>query len=209
MALRETAKYLFTKEYLLLRDTLELLEQKTGLTNGDIYFLYPRELAALVAAPSAMHHLIRARRQSFKNYEELDMPHVIREFDVDRITLASDSEVDFIEAKGKFLAEGPSVEGRIVNLDEWPILEEASDLMRQYNIQGIAVVLVSTQMNLSHDPFIARAAGLVIENAGIVAHGAQRARELGKGAIGGIKARQLKTGMKVYFDPQNQLIRKC
>lgn len=209
LALRETAKYLFTKEYLLLRDTLELLEQKTGLTNGDIYFLYPRELAALVAAPSAMHHLIRARRQSFKNYEELDMPHVIREFDVDRITLASDSEVDFIEAKGKFLAEGPSVEGRIVNLDEWPILEEASDLMRQYNIQGIAVVLVSTQMNLSHDPFIARAAGLVIENAGIVAHGAQRARELGKGAIGGIKARQLKTGMKVYFDPQNQLIRKC
>lgn len=63
-------------------------------------------------------------------------------------------------------------------------------------------------MNLSHDPFIAQAAGLVIENAGIVAHGAQRARELGKGAIGGIRSRQLKTGMRVFFDPINQIVRK-
>jgi phosphohistidine swiveling domain-containing protein len=208
MALRETVKYLFTKEYLSLRDALEVLAQKAGLGDGDIYFLYPRELARLVAAPSDLHHLIQARRQSFQNYQELDMPHVIRESDLDAIKLVSDSDVDFSEAKGKFLADGPSVEGQIINLDEWQNLEDASELMRQYHMQNIAVVLVSTQMNLSHDPFIARAAGLVIENAGIVAHGAQRARELGKGAIGGIKAHQLKTGMKVFFDPQNQTLRR-
>ncbi|MBM3227933.1 hypothetical protein FJZ27_03685 [Candidatus Peribacteria bacterium] len=208
MALRETVKYLFTKEYLLLRDALEVLGQKTNLENGDIYFLYPRELASLVADPSSMLHLIRARRQSFKNYEELAMPSVIRESDVDGISLASDSDVDFTEAAGKFLAEGPLVEGTIVNLDECENLDQAAALMRQYQALNVSVVLVATQMNLSHDPFIAQSAGLVIENAGIVAHGAQRARELGKGAIGGIKSKQLKTGMRVFFDPLKQIIRK-
>lgn len=208
MALRETVKYLFTKEYLLLRDALETLGQKTGLAEGDIYFLDPRELTELVADPPAMFHLIRARRQSFKNYEQLDMPSIIRESDVDDIRLVSDSATDFIEATGKFLAEGVSMEGTVVNLDESVNLEQASELMHQYRAQNIPVILVATQMNLSHDPFIAQAAGLVIENAGIVAHGAQRARELGKGAIGGIKSKQLKTGMRVFFDPQNQIVRK-
>ena len=136
------------------------------------------------------------------------MPSVIRESDVDGIGLASDSDVDFTEAAGKFLAEGPVVEGVIVNLDECESLEQAAALMRQYQTLNTPVVLVATQMNLSHDPFIAQSAGLVIENAGIVAHGAQRARELGKGAIGGIKSKQLKTGMRVFFDPLNQVIRK-
>lgn len=208
MALRETVKYLFTKEYLLLRDALQILEQKTGLENGDIYFLDPRELAILVSDAPAMFHLIRARRQSFKNYEELDMPSVIRESDIDGISLTTDNNIDFTETTGKFLAEGPLGEGTIVNLDECESLEQAAALMREYQALSIPVILVATQMNLIHDPFIAQSVGLIIENAGIVAHGAQRARELGKGAIGGIKSKQLKTGMRIFFDPLNQVIRK-
>lgn len=208
MALRETAKYLFTKQYLLLRDTLEEMGRKLCMESGDIYFLYPRELTALVADPESMRHLILSRKQSFKNYEMIEMPSVITESNVDQISLRSDNDVEFNEAAGKFLAEGQIVEGIVVNIDEHKTMEDIADLMRQHQEAGIPIVLVATQMNLSHDPFIAQAAGLVIENAGIVAHGAQRARELGKGAIGGIKSRQLKTGMRVFFDPLNQIVRK-
>lgn len=208
MALRETAKYLFTKQYLLLRDTLEELEKRLNMESGDIYFLYPRELEVLIADSESMLHLIRSRKQSFKNYEAIEMPSVITESNVDQISLRSEKDSEFDEATGKFLAEGSIVEGVVVNIDEHRALEDLAELMRQHHEAGIPIVLVATQMNLSHDPFIAQAAGLIIENAGIVAHGAQRARELGKGAIGGIRSRQLKTGMRVFFDPINQIVRK-
>lgn len=208
MALRETNKYLFTKEYLLLRDGLELLGSRLALQSGDVYFLYPRELPNLIADPSSMAHLIRSRKQAFMNYSELDMPSVIRESDIDNLSLRAEEDIDFTEAKGKFLAEGPQVEGVILNLDDFQTLDEARIAMHGYNQDHIGVILVATQMNLNHDPFIAQASGLVIENAGIVAHGAQRARELGKGAIAGIKSRILKTGTKVVFDPASRIIRR-
>lgn len=207
MALRETTKYLFTKDYLLFRDVLELLGSRLGLSQGDIYFLYPREIPSLVDNPQSWVHLIRARRQSFLNYQKLELPHIIRESDIDNLSLKVENEVDFAEAKGKFLAEGPQGEGVVVNLDESD-LARMGEIIKSYREQDIPIILVATQMNLSHDPFIAQALGLIIENAGIVAHGAQRARELGKGAIGGIKSNQLKTGMKVFFDPVGRLVRK-
>lgn len=208
MALRETAKYLVAKQYLLLKDVLEEMGKKFGMENGDIYFLYPRELTTLVSDPHSMFHLIRSRKQSFRNYQAIEMPHVITESNIEQITLRSDNETDFEEAVGKFLAEGVVVEGIIINIDEFGNLQDMTELMKQYQLCDTPIILAGTQMNLSHDPFIAQAAGLMIENAGIVAHGAQRARELGKGAIGGIKSKQLKTGMRVLFDPQKQVIRK-
>lgn len=208
MALRETAKYLFTKQYLLLRDTLEELGKRLNMESGDIYFLYPRELDALVADPESMFHLIQSRKQSFRNYGAIEMPSVITESNVDQISLRSEEDSEFDEITGKFLAAGSVVEGVVVNIDEHKVLENLAELMRQHHEAGVPIILVATQMNLSHDPFIAQAAGLVIENAGIVAHGAQRARELGKGAIGGIRSRKLKTGMRVSFDPINQIVRR-
>lgn len=208
MALRETVKYLFTKEYLLLRDTLELLGSRLALVEGDIYFLYPRELPDLVSDPPSMIYRIRSRKQSFENYTQLDLPPVIRESDIEKLSLREERTDDFTEATGKFLAEGPQGEGVVVNLDEFKNLEDARVIIEQYRNQSVPIILVATQMNLSHDPFIAQALGLVIENAGIVAHGAQRARELGKGAIGGIRSKQLKTGIKVFFDPASRSIKK-
>lgn len=208
MALRETIKYLFTKEYLLYRDTLELLGSRLALGEGDIYFLYPREIPGLVSNPSSLMHQIRSRKQAFENYPQLDLPSVIRESDIDDLSLKEERVSDFSEATGKFLAEGPQTEGVVVNLDEFKDLEGARAAIEQYRDQNIPIILVATQMNLSHDPYIAQAAGLVIENAGIVAHGAQRAREMGKGAIGGIKSKQLTTGMRVSFDPYSRLVKK-
>lgn len=208
MALRETVKYLFTQEYSLIRDALQVLGVRLGLEDGDIYFVYPRELPHLITDPKAFTHLIQSRKQSFSNYEKLDLPHVIRESDIDTLKMSSESDEDFAEVKGKFLAEGQQVEGIIVNLDQFENLDQASQVIDGYRRQEVPIILVATQMNLGHDPFIALSSGLILENAGIVSHGAQRARELGKGAIGGIKSGKLKTGMRVLFDPVNRLVKK-
>jgi phosphohistidine swiveling domain-containing protein len=193
---------------LLLRDTLELFAQRYRLESGDIYFLYPRELPNLVDDPQSMLHLIRSRKLSFQNYGELALPNVIRETDVENLGFATKNDEDFNEAKGKFLAEGPRLEGTVVNIDEFQNIDDANTVIQQYAEKAEPVILVASQMNLSHDPLIARAAGLIIENAGIVAHGAQRARELGRGAIGGIKGKLLKTGSKILFDPATRSIKK-
>jgi phosphohistidine swiveling domain-containing protein len=208
MALRETVKYLFTQEYSRLRDALELLENKLGLEKGDIYHLYPRELPELVDDLHSMIHILHSRRQAFTNYQDLNLPRVIRESDLENLSLRLDISQDFTELKGNLLAEGQPVEGVVVNLDEFETLSGVKTRMNQYQKQNIPVILVATQMNLGHDPFIALASGLVLANAGIVSHGAQRARELGKGAIGGIDSRRLKTGTRIYFNPIKRLIRK-
>jgi len=208
MALRETVKYYFTREYALIRDALELLEDRLDLEQGDIYHVYPTELVALVNDRSAMSHIIRSRKQAFHNYRHLDLPTVIRESDIDGLSLFMEVENDFTELSGKFLAAGEAIEGVIINLDGFAGLEATEATIDQYTKQGVPIILVATQINLGHDPLIMSASGLIIENAGIVSHGAQRARELGRGAIGGIKSKYLKTGTKIYFDPAQKIIRK-
>lgn len=162
----------------------------------------------MIAEPQSLAHLIRSRKQSFANYEKLDLPQVIRESDIETLNLSSENDGDFTEIKGKFLAEGQQVEGVIVNLDQFTDLNQASQVFDGYRKQNIPIILVATQMNLGHDPFIALSSGLILENAGMVSHGAQRARELGKGAIGGIKSGKLRTGTKVLFDPVSRSIKK-
>lgn len=208
MALRETTKYLFAREYLLLRDALEVMAGKLGLDHEDIYFLYPRELEQIVEEPQSMFHLIRARQQSFSNYRQIDMPSIIRESDVENLKLSTEDLSYFTEARGKFLAQGEVVQGIIINLDDFKSPSDISTTIERYRSQGHQIILVATQVNLSHDPFIFQSSGIIIENAGLVAHGAQRARELGKGAIGGIKSRLLKTGTRVVFDPNNRLVKR-
>jgi hypothetical protein len=208
MAVRETAKYHLTKEYLYVRDALELLGEKTGLEDGDVYYLYPRELRQFASDPPSLLHVILSRKQSFQNYAELDMPSVIRESDIESLHLSQQDDASFTEAQGKFLAEGPQCTGVIVNVDEFESVQEVNGVMNAYQEKGIPIILAATQMNLSHDPLLGQATGLVIKNAGLVAHGAQRARELGKGAIGGINTKLLKTGMEVLFDPETRTIKK-
>jgi phosphohistidine swiveling domain-containing protein len=208
MALRETVKYLLTKEYSLIKDCLELLGERIGLSAGDIYFFYPHELAELARDPQALRFLIGMRRQSFSNYAQLDMPSVIREEDIDALGFKGAANEDLIEVVGKFLADGPACEGYVVNVNTCDSLEQARRELMAHREHQRPAILVATQLNLSHDPLIALASGLIIENAGIVSHGAQRARELGKGAIGGIRTRLLTSGTKVFFDPGARLVRK-
>lgn len=208
MALRETAKYHFTREYALIKEALAMLEERLDLSNGDIYFLYPKELQSLISSPDSYRHLIESRKQAYANYPQLDFPKVIREEDINLLSLIDSSDTEFTTAQGKFLAEGPEICGTVVNLDEMD-LESAVEIINELKLAGQMVIVCAKQMNLSHDPLIALADGLVLENAGIASHGAQRARELGKGALGGIKIKNLRTSMRVIFNPDDLSIRKA
>lgn len=211
MALRETVKYQFVKEYDLLRDALVEVARRVGSDAEVIFSLYPREVEAFAQDPESFEALIAERQERFVKYPLLNLPPVIREADLDQLGEAdSDSEVQTLELFGKLLAQGQVLaEAIIVNLEDFTTVEAAREVLLFYRGQALPIVLVASQMNLSHDPLIVQADGLVIENAGLVSHGAQRARELGRGAIGGIKARSLKTGERVSFDPSlKKIVRK-
>lgn len=203
MSLRETVKYQFVKEYAILRDILVTLANKLAMPIEDIFSLYPEEILNLVQDPTHFPALIAERQERFGKYSLLDLPSVIRESDIELIgETESDEHVANLELLGKFLAGGRALaEAIIVNLEDFETVEAAREVLLFYRNQALPIVLVASQMNLSHDPLIVQADGLVIENAGLVSHGAQRARELGRGAIGGIKAKKLKTGERVSFDP--------
>ena len=209
MALRETIKYQFVREYSLIRDALEVLGNKLDLSPNDVYFVYPRELNDLVSFSEHARHLISSRRQAYSNYSCLDLPTVVREKDIDNLGLVEDVKLTASKFNGKFLADGAPLEGVVVNVDEFvDDPEQLIQIIKRLKEGKEPIILVARQMNLSHDPLINIASGLVIEKAGIVSHGAQRARELGKGAIGGIKSKYLKTGVRILFDPTNKLVKK-
>ena len=209
MALRETVKYQFVKEYSLLRDVLVEVAKRTGVSDEDIFSLDPREIGEFIAKPARFKAVIAERQERFNKYALLDLPPVIRESDIDSLGNESEILVDTSEFFGKLLAQGQALaEAIIVNIEDFETVEAAREVLIFYRNQALPIVLVASQMNLSHDPLIVQADGLVIENAGLVSHGAQRARELGRGAIGGIKAKHLKTGEYVSFDPSSKRVTK-
>jgi len=202
MALRETVKYQFVKEYSLLRDALIEIAKRSGIDKDDVFSLDPREIDEFVTNPESFAALIAERKDRFGKYSFLDLPSVIRESDIDALGEENEELDDVFEFFGNLLAQGQALVGAIiVNIEDFETVEAAREALFFYRNQALPIVLVASQMNLSHDPLIVQADGLVIENAGLVSHGAQRARELGRGAIGGIRAKYFKTGEYVSFDP--------
>jgi phosphohistidine swiveling domain-containing protein len=99
------------------------------------------------------------------------------------------------------------VEGIVVNLDQAGHYEEAMRLLDSLRADGHSVILAAKVMNLTHDPYLNKAEGLILESAGFASHGAQRARELGVGALSGIDTARLRTGMRVLFDTDSGVVR--
>lgn len=206
MAMRETLKCLFTEKYSFVRRALVELTHDVGIPEEDIFHLEIEELDALVKSPNQMKHIIASRKQHFQNETLLQLPNVIREKDINTLRLKSEFTGSFASQKGHFLAEGPSFENAmIVNVDEIG-MEQTFDIIKK--TKETPLILVAQQMNLTHDPLISIVSGLILGNASIVSHGAQRARELGKGALGGLTIEQLTTGMYVSFSPKDRLVTK-
>lgn len=202
MALRETVKYQFVKEYALIRDALVRVEQHLGMEEGSIFSLFPREIKDLIDNPERFTAKIKERQELFSRYSEVQIPPVVLEQDIPNIDIDDHQTIDALELLGKLLAMGKVLENAIiVNVDDFETVDAAREILAFYKEQALPIVLVASQMNLSHDPLIVQADGVIIENANLVSHGAQRARELGRGAIGGIKSRAFKTGETVIFDP--------
>lgn len=207
LALRETLKDQLTKEYVPLRNYLTAIGARAGLDEGDVFYLYPNEIQGLLNDASSVDHLIDARRADHKLVRQLIMPRIIRHDTVNDIQYASAKAEVFTQADGQLIAAGHPVEGVVVNLDEALNYAEAMDLIDSLRAEGQSVILVAGIMNLTHDPYLNKADGLILQSAGFVSHGAQRARELGVGALSGIDTARLHTGMLVLFDPEMGVVR--
>lgn len=207
MALRETVKYHFTREYALIRSALTELEKRSGLPEGVIFHIFPQEIHTFAKDPQSMMGKITMRQKMYVLNQKLDLPVVLREEDIDAIGASEKETRAEGILKGKFLAHGAEIMGGvIVNIDDYTDTDALRKICDVLDQSGESIILVAQQMNLTHDPFINRAAGIVIQNAGIVSHGAQRARELGRGALGGISTQTLQTGMRVNFSPARRTI---
>ncbi len=99
------------------------------------------------------------------------------------------------------LAEGPEINGIVVNIEEFKNREQAYALVKKLLQANKKIVLVAKELDLTHDSLISISSGLIVESAGIVSHGAQRARELNIGALSGIPITQLRSGSEVIFKP--------
>jgi len=208
MALRETVKYQFVKEYALLRNALVEIAHKSNISESEIFSLYPNEIVSFIDNSNNFTAKIKERQERFQKYQLVSFPPVIRESDIDSIGNEEiDDSQNSLELFGKLLAQGRALEEAIiVNIEDFETVEAARDVLLFYKKQALPIVLVASQMNLSHDPLIMQADGIMIENAGLVSHGAQRARELGRGAIGGVKAKLFKTGDHINFNPSMKKI---
>ena len=206
MALRETAKYSLSSEYALIRRTLQKISAKADFDGDDIYFLYPREVTGALVDSEWYLHLIKGRRRAWHNYSALALPHVIYSNKLSDIQLRGGKRRDAVVLQGRFLAPGICLQGVVVNVDSHASIQSAAGEIAAARSRQQSVILVATQLNLSHDPLIYQADGLIIENAGLVSHGAQRAREIGRGAIGGIDAADLPNGTVINFDPANAVV---
>lgn len=205
MSLRETVKYAFAYEYSIIRDILIEIAKKIEVEPETMFYLLPSEITEFTGNPQKYHHIINSRQQTNRNFQEISLPSVIREKDIAGLSLEKEKIENFTELKGKFLSDGPTITGVIVNLDALTA-EDAQMIIQEIKKTNQKIILVAKQMNLSHDPLIAISDSIILENAGIVSHGAQRARELGRSALGGIPTNALKTGMIVEVNPKERKI---
>src|SRR5690606_4551942 len=68
MALRETVKYQFVKEYSLLRDVLVEIADRYNIDEQDIFSLDPREIEEFVLNPQRFEAQIAERQERFDKY---------------------------------------------------------------------------------------------------------------------------------------------
>lgn len=208
MALRETVKYYFAAEYSLARNALLELGSRLDLENiDDIFSVYPDEMPRLIDGTYDFKPIINERKRSFDNYLELDMPSIIRESDIDELSLVSDAQRLTGEVAGSYMAEGAYIEdGVVVNMDEIGSSADIERAIQEAREKGLNVILVARQLDISSGSLLGIVDGVVVENGASVSHAAQCVREAGIGGITGIRSRNLLTGTRITFNPQDKTI---
>lgn len=180
LPLRETIKYYIAAEYALIRKALLILAERLDLHHEEIFYLYPTEI------PTLLRDLEQVREKAERRKEERHlalllsqqqrMPKVIFEGSLEAIGAPPK-----IEASQEFTGI-PVSSGEAMGMTR-TVDSEAPDLLKAMERIGDSEVIVTRAANLGMAPLIRKAAGLILETGGLLAHGACLARERGIPAV--------------------------
>jgi pyruvate,water dikinase len=198
LPLRETIKYYFAGEYALIRKVLLELEQRLGLASGDFFYLYPEELPECLAPLKPLSAKIKRRQEERRLArilaQEKRMPSVIFSSNLGAIGKRT-SIITSQQIKGIPVSPGET-SGVVRILDA-----ETIDLPAMMQGLGGEEIIVMRSANLGVAALFRKAAGLIIEVGGFLAHSACQARESGIPAVVMENATVLlQDGMQVRMD---------
>lgn len=180
LSLRETIKYYLVAEYALMRRALTVLAERLELRHADLFYLYPAEIRELLTDPKAAKEKIEQRKEERRLALALakrkGMPKVIFESALEEIGRTPRIEASS-EFQGAPVSSGEAVGTvRILDPDALAFIAGVDEL-------GTNDVIVVRAANLGMFLPITKAAGLIMETGGILAHGACLARESGIPAV--------------------------
>lgn len=195
LPLRETIKYYFAAEYAALRAILVAINRRLSWAEGDVFHLYPEEIAECFGTSRDLAGIVARRRRERRIAgllaRQWRLPAVVFEADLAALGVCSTGL-----ATGR-LAAVPVAPGAAVGvvrvLDDGGALPPAA-------LHG-GEIIVTRSANLGLAPLLRMAGGLVVEVGGILAHAACQARESGIPAVVLADATaRLTDGMTVSLD---------
>ncbi len=203
LPLREHVKYFFLAEYDLVRATLLEIESRLGLEPGDIFYLYPQEIAACRESVAKWRRTISKRRSDHQLASYLAgqnrVPAVLFEKDLGELGV------------GHQLSPADSWQGQAVSPGYIEgiacVIETLDDVGSLQMDLGPEQILVIPSLNLGLSALLGNLGGLIVETGGLLAHSACQARERGIPAavLPGATAK-LKNGDRIRLDGANGLI---
>jgi len=202
LGFRELVKFEYLKSYQIIRRVSLRINKLLNWTDGLIFNLDPREVFILSENNSQEMNLkANARKENRIANMEFYVPQV----------LFSDKlgELDYVSAKADGSLRGIGVtaydcDGEVVVIES---LEDLADI----NKLGPGKILVTTTTDPAWSPFISLVCpngGLITEIGGLLAHGANYAREMKIAAVLNVPnaTKILKTGMIVHIDGRKGII---
>ena len=185
---RESGKHYLMMGYELLRTVIEELGRRWSLGRG-IYFLRLDELGTFTRDRQRGADLIAQRQVRWRSQQRLDLPDVIDSQHLEGFGVAQAIEAAD-ELAGTALASGIATGTARIVINP----RDAGDLGTDY-------VLVCPSTDPGWTPLFVGARGLVVEQGGVLSHGAIVARDFGIPAVACPSAtRRIPAGAKVRVD---------
>jgi pyruvate,water dikinase len=176
----------------------------------DYFFLLLDEIGTAVAhrGSSDLRDRIKARRAEAEWYRPIQMPLLMRESEVARVTAGAagaSAAPDAIlaandEMRGTPVSRG-SVEADVV------VITDPADFASMRR----GAILVTRATDPSWTPLFTLASGVIVEVGGVLSHASTIAREYGLPALANVKhaTRRLKTGDRVVLNATEGFVRKA